>query len=137
MLELAIPFNSTSMPDGTYIVTIILNNGLSYNISAKIYNNYHLLYQSLLMSNLENTLSKEINTASSQLQSYILSNVSSLNNKINTVSSQLQSYILSNVSLLNNKINTASSNFNSTLTTQVNNLEKMISSVNSTVTCSQ
>jgi len=132
MLELAIPFNSTSMPDGTYIVTIILNNGLSYNISVKIYNNYHLLYQSLLIDNLENTLSKEINTASSQLQSYILSNVSLLNNKINTASSQLQSYILSNVSLLNNKINTASSNFNSTLTTLVNNLEKMISSVNST-----
>ena len=132
LIELVVPFNSTSMPDGAYIITIVVSNGLSYNISTRVYNNYHLLSQSLLINSVESSLTKYINSVSSNLNSTFTTEVDRVLDNINSVSSQLQSYILSNVTSLNNKINSVSSNLNSTFTTEVSNLKSMINSVNST-----
>ncbi|MGC9047890.1 MAG: protease pro-enzyme activation domain-containing protein [Caldisphaera sp.] len=137
VLEISVPFNSTELPDGPYTITVTLSNGLIYNVSGQVYNNYHLLSLISLIEYTTNITAANISSVSSQLQSYISSNVTLLTNKISSVSSQLQSYISSNVTLLTNKISSVSSSLssvNSTLTTQINNLQKMISSVNATAT---
>ncbi|WP_338604107.1 protease pro-enzyme activation domain-containing protein [Sulfolobus tengchongensis] len=42
-ISVSIPFNASSLPDGEYLVTIGVSDGLPYNLTFTVYNNYHLV----------------------------------------------------------------------------------------------
>ncbi|AFZ69859.1 putative protease [Caldisphaera lagunensis DSM 15908] len=133
LLEIMIPFNSTELPDGTYTITVVLNNGLLYNVSSKIYNNYHLLSQNSLIQYLKNMTSSELSSLSSTMTkeySNLSSEFSSLKISLSNVNSTLESQ----VSSLNNRLNNVASSLNTTIASQVSYLERTISSINSTAT---
>jgi len=43
LLSIEIPFNASSLPDGTYTFTVQVSDGLPYNLTFNVLNNYHFV----------------------------------------------------------------------------------------------
>jgi len=146
MLYVKIPFNSTSLPDGAYTITIEVSNGLTYYIKAQVFNTYHIEYQSGVIAANKKLATQNIQNIYNKIESQLLSNVTMLNNKISKLSgtlsmeyaavkrsiSTVNSTLSSSISTLSGKI----SSLSSTLSSDVKALNGKISTVNSTLSSS-
>ncbi|ARM74867.1 S53 family peptidase [Acidianus manzaensis] len=68
-IEVAIPFNSSVMAPGPYTITISVNDGLQYTLSAAIYNSYQDVKLSSDVSSVNSTLSSDLSSVSHSLSS--------------------------------------------------------------------